>query len=132
MPYRIKRDDADTWILAASPIPTGLVMACFSERFTSKAWRFAALVPYSVWAGVLLMCGAVMLIALIGVRGPKREAVLFIGMALSGVWWFTLAGVFFYTAVVDPLANPIGIVAWSVIGSFYAVWCWHERRRLFR
>jgi hypothetical protein len=130
MPYRQKRDDALTWLLAASPLPTGIVIAGFSDRFTSRAWRFAAGVPYSVWAGILLMCGAVMLGALLlPPRGPKREAVLLVGMALSGLWWFVLGAVFLYTAIVDPLANPLGVVAWWTIGSCYAIWCWYERRR---
>lgn len=135
MPYRVQRDHADAWILAVAPIPTGLVIALFSERFTQPAWRFAGGMPggYAMWSGVLLVCGVLMLAAMIADQIKQRDqaAILLIsGMAITGLWWFTLGVLFLITAIRDPLANPMGVVAWWLICSFYWSYSWYERRRL--
>lgn len=134
MPYRVRRDRAETWLLAASPIPTGLIIAIFNDRFTSRSWRFAGGIPggYSAWAGILLVCGVGMLACMPGVRGPRRQVLLTMGMVIAGVYWFILGSVFFYTAVIDQLANPLGGVAWWTIAAYYWIWVYYEvhHRRL--
>lgn len=131
MPHRIRRDRADTWLLASSPLPTGLVILFFNDRFTSHSWRFAGGIPggYPAWAGVLLVCGAVMLACLIGDRGARRHGALLTAMTLTGLWWFILGGLFLFTAIVDALANPLGVVAWWTICAFYWIFVHYELRQ---
>lgn len=137
MPHRVRRDQAVTWILAAGPIPAGLVIALFNDRFTSRSWRFAGGMPggYTTWSGVLLACGVLMFAALVTGRfttrrRANREALLIAGMFLVGVWWFLLGGMFLVTALIDPLANPLGVTAWWLICAIYWTWAWYERQRV--
>lgn len=137
MPQRLQRDNAYAWILATSPLPTGLVIALFSDRFTSRSWRFAGAVPggYTLWSGVLLACGALMLAALLvnKYRSPRQDrlaGLLITGMWICGLWWFIMGGSFFATAIIDPLANPLGAVVWWIVCAFYWTWVWYESRRL--
>lgn len=135
MPYRLKRDHALAWMLAALPIPCGLTIALFNDRFTSKSWRFASGIPggYSTWAGVLLVLGAAMIVSLIveHFHNYQQGIVAFMTSAVGvGAWWFLLGGMFIYTAIIDPLANPLGGVVWTWIGALYWIFAWFERQRL--
>lgn len=130
MPYRLARDQADTWLLAFSPIPTGLIMALFNDRFTSSAWRFAGGIPYSLWSGILLVCGTAMLICLVGPRSQRKHAILVGAMFITAVWWFSLGLMFLITSILDRLANPLGVSAWWLIAGLYGVWVWYERRQV--
>jgi hypothetical protein len=135
MPYRLQRDGAVAWMLAVLPIPTGLIISLLNERFTSHSWRFAGGMPggYPVWGGVLLVLGAAMVVtlALRHVYSSRRLTGLFIGaLAGIGVWWIALGGLFFYTALQDPLANPLGAVVWLWIGGLYFCWGHYERQGL--
>jgi hypothetical protein len=111
-------------------VPVGIVIALFNDRFTSPAWRFAGGIPggYQLWAGALLVCGAVMLASLVGQGGPRRDGMLLAGMALAGLWWFILGGMFF-TASIVARGNPLGAVAWWIICGFYWIWVFYERKR---
>jgi hypothetical protein len=135
MPYRNDRDHVVAWLLSALPIPCGLVIAMLNERFTSRAWRFAAGIPggYAMWGGVLLVLGAVMLIslALTHFHNSDQGIVAFITATIGvGAWWILLGGMFLYTAIRDPLANPLGGVVWLWLGVLHWVWARYERRRL--
>lgn len=137
MPHRTDRDKAISWLMAAAPLPTGMVMALFSERFTSRSWRFAGGIPggYTTWSGVLLTAGVLMLAAMWANHFHfhheiNRTALLIAGMTLVGLWWFLLGALFLATAVIDPLANPLGAVVWWTVGSIYGIWAFYERRHL--
>jgi hypothetical protein len=135
MPYRNERDHVVAWLLAALPIPCGLVIALLSERFTSRSWRFASGIPggYAAWSGVLLVLGAVMIVslALTHFHNSDQGIVAFITATIGvGAWWILLGGMFIYTAVQDSLANPLGGVVWLWLGVLYLVWAAYEKRRL--
>lgn len=131
MPVRLQRDTAVAWLLAAWPLFIGVTIAVFSGRFTSRAWRFAAGMPggYSMWGGILIACSVLMLIARLG-DGTRWRAMYFGGLILVGLWWFLLGALFFFTALVDPLANPLGAAWAGGIGVLYGIWAWYERRRI--
>jgi hypothetical protein len=131
MPYRLERDHAVAWLLALWPIPVGAVMIVFSERFTSRSWRFAAGIPggYATWAGMLVVCGVLMVSAMI-FGGTRREAGYFAGLILVGLWWLILGGLFTYTACIDQLANPLGGAVWTPIGILYWMWAYFEYKHI--
>lgn len=137
MPYRVQRDYAFAWLLAALPLPCGLIISMLNERFTSRSWRFASGIPggYSLWGGVLIVLGVAMIAALIAAQfriAPRGIAAAYVAAILNGVWWVMLGGVFIYVSLTDPLANPLGGVAWTWIGLLYWTWAWFERRRFTR
>ncbi|MCU1676124.1 MAG: hypothetical protein JWM93_882, partial [Frankiales bacterium] len=56
MGYRLLRDHAVAWLLAVWPILAGVTITLFSDRFTSRSWRFASGMPggYPFWGGLLM------------------------------------------------------------------------------
>lgn len=133
MPYRLHRDAAVAWFLAAWPLLVGVVVVTFSDRFTSRSWRFAGGMPggYPFWGGALIACGVLMIIArIVHHQGVHVTGMYIGGLYLVGVWWILLGGIFLITAVVDPLANPLGAAVWTGVGALYLIWAHYERRRL--
>lgn len=132
MPYRLQRDHAVAWLLSVWPVLAGVTMALFSDRFTSRSWRFANGMPggYSFWAGILIVCGVLMIIALAAGNGSRRTGMYIGGLVLTGTWWVGLGILFLRAAIADPLANPLGVVVWTPLGGLYFVWAHYERRRL--
>jgi hypothetical protein len=134
MVHRLRRDSVVSWFLAAWPVLAGVTMALFSDRFTSRSWRFASGMPggYGWWAGVLIVCGLLMLASLLGggVRGPHRIGLYITGLILVGVWWIGLGVLFLRAAIADPLANPLGVAVWTPLGVLYWVWAHYEAKRL--
>lgn len=131
MPYRLARDHAVAWFLAAWPLLVGLTITLFQDRFTSSNWRFASGVPggYGTWAGALMVCGVLMLWAMVW-GGERREAGYLAGLVLVGFWWWLLGAVFIYNAIRDPLANPFGgISVWIPIGFLYWMTARYEFKR---
>lgn len=134
MPYRLARDHAFAWLLAALPLPCGLIIAMLNERFSSRSWRFASGIPggYGMWGGVLIILGVAMLTALVVAQfweSPRGVAAAACAAVLTGAWWVMLGAVFVYVAVNDPLANPLGGVAWTWIGLMFWTWAFHEFKR---
>lgn len=131
MPERLKRDRAVARFLAGWAVLAGATMTLFDDRFTARSWRFGAYMPggYQMWGGLLLSCGALMIVALM-ISNRRARAMYFGGLILVGLWWVLLGLVFLYTACVDPLANPLGVVVWTPLGILYWLWAWYERRRL--
>jgi hypothetical protein len=87
----------------------------------------------NAWGGVLLVLGAVMLVslALTHFHNSDQGIVAFITATVGvGFWWILLGGMFIYTAIQDPLANPLGGVVWLWLGVLHLVWAGYERRRL--
>lgn len=133
MTYRLKRDAVVAWFLSGWALLTGLTVVSFDERFTARSWRFGGFIPggYQTWGGVLIACGLLMLAARIGpVRGQRRRSLFIGGLVLTGLWWITLGLMFLYTAIVDPLANPLGVAVWTPLGALYWIWAGYEYRRL--
>jgi hypothetical protein len=109
----------------------------FNERFTSRSWRFAAGIPggYNIWAGILLVLGAAMLISLTveHLHIYQQGIVAFITATIGvGLWWVLLGLMFLITAIRDDLANPLGGVVWLWLGALHLIWAFYERRRLDR
>lgn len=134
MPYRIDRDNAVAWFLSVWPLLVGVVVFGFSDRFTSRSWRFAGGMPggYPMWSGILVACGLFMMGALIAGRhrGQHVTGMYIGGLVLVGSWWIILGTLFLITAIIDPLANPLGAAVWTGVGSLYLLWAWYERHRL--
>jgi hypothetical protein len=133
VPYRLHRDAVVAVFLSVWPLAVGTTVVVFSDRFTSRSWRFASGMPggFPFWGGILIACGVLMILAHVGAASSRRRRSLMIGgLILVGLWWLILGGLFAFTALRDPLANPLGAVVWSPIGLLYFVWAAYEYRRL--
>lgn len=118
----MKRDVIVGWFMAGWAIVVGLTMVVFADRFTSPAWRYAADIPggYLTWATILIIMGLVMCAALTSrSRRQQPEPAYMAGLILIGLWWLVLSGVFAWTAIQDPHANPLGAPVWAGVGIHY-------------
>lgn len=131
MAYKLRRDYAVAWLLAVWPVIVGTTMVAFSDRFTSRSWRFAAGMPggYPFWAGLLIACGVLMVFAIPG-TGRRRTGMYIGGLTVVGLWWVGLGMLFLRAAIADPLANPLGVAVWTPLGVLYWGWAHYESKGL--
>jgi hypothetical protein len=131
MAYRLRRDHAVAWLLTGWPVLAGVTITMFSDRFTSRSWRFASGMPggYPFWGGLLMACGVLMVIAML-IGGTHLIGLYIGGLVLVGVWWTGLGMLFLRAAIEDPLANPLGVTVWTPLGGLYFLWAFYEKARL--
>lgn len=121
---------SNAWLLTGLPLPCGLIILLFNDRFTSPAWRVAAAAPggYNLWGGVLLVCGVVMLARML-LPTVLNDKLYFVCLAAVAMWWVIL-GSLSLIAAVHSHANPLGAVVWPWIGAWYWNAARYQRQRL--